>query len=177
MKVVPTSRLVLQLANIVHWQGINMHQCILLAWQDNLKRWVHGTDTDNITVTAKTPFGIMTGLQIGLCVVCFLAGTGYCSLLQNIWTGPCDYSDPCSRVQILQQALILTPTHSDKQLWTSKKVCEMAYNVSCESAEHIWSYDSAQNFLSFFFSLFIPAVFKKHLSVILMYINSQNTAV
>jgi len=46
--------------------------------------------------TANIPFGIMTGLQIGLCVVCFLAGTGYCFLLQNIWSGSCDYSDPCS---------------------------------------------------------------------------------
>ena len=34
-----------------------------------------------------------------------------------------------------------------------------------------------RNFIIFFFSLFIPAVFKVHLSVILMYINSQNTAV
>jgi len=29
------------------------------------------------------------------CVVCFLAGTGYCFLLQNIRTGSCDYSGPC----------------------------------------------------------------------------------
>jgi hypothetical protein len=43
-----------------------------MAWHDNLKRWVHGMDTDNITVTAKTPFG-MKRLQTGLCVACFLA--------------------------------------------------------------------------------------------------------
>jgi len=53
------------------------------------------------------------------------------------------------QVQILQQALILTPRPSDRQLWTSKKVCEMAY-VSCESAEHIWSENTAQNFFPYF---------------------------
>jgi hypothetical protein len=119
---------------------------ILLAWQDNLKRWVQGNDTDNSQDTiwhnGRATNWIMCNLLPGRDRVMFSSPEHLVWLLwlfRPLFNGV--------QVQILQQALILTPTQSDRQLWMSKKVCEMAY-VSWESAEYTRSYNRAQNFFS-----------------------------